>query len=101
MLSSTTKGAMHDWIHVDSFWRSSRDLAFPDKILQGVRGEKRQLKNLWIFLNKLSLDQGISLRFHRISQSKEQQLGKTISIFANNDFSILRRNIFRCRNLFI
>ena len=97
MLSSTTKGAMHDWIHVDSFC----DLAFPDKILQGVRGEKRQLKNLWIFSNKLSLDQGISLRFHRISQSKEQQLGKTISIFANNDFSILRRNIFRCRNLFI
>ena len=39
-------------VSVDSFCRGSRDLAFPDKILQEARGEKWQLKNLWIFLKQ-------------------------------------------------
>ena len=49
-----------EYIYVQNFYRSSRDLAFPDKILRGVRGVKWQLKNLGIFLGKLSLDLGIS-----------------------------------------
>ena len=49
-----------EYIYVHNFYRSSRDLAFPDKILRGVRGVKWQLKNLGIFLGKLSLDLGIS-----------------------------------------
>ena len=34
-----------------SFCRSSRDL-FPDKILEGVREEKLQHNDLWIFLKQ-------------------------------------------------
>ena len=49
-----------EYIYGHNFYRSSRDLAFPDKILRGVRGVKWQLKNLGIFLGKLSLDLGIS-----------------------------------------
>ena len=47
------QGAMHKWIYVHTFCRGSCDLAFPDKILQGVWGEC-QPRNLWIFLKQTS-----------------------------------------------
>ena len=49
---SVPLGVMHNRWYVHSFCRSSRDLAFLDKILQGVREEKLQLKDLWIFLKQ-------------------------------------------------
>lgn len=56
-------GGIHNWFFVLSFCRSTCDFAFPDKILQGVRGEKLQLKTFVFFPNKLSFDQEISLCF--------------------------------------
>ena len=50
---SVPLGVMHNRWYVYSFCRSSRDLAFLDKILQGVREEKLQLKDLWIFLKQI------------------------------------------------
>ena len=66
------------------------------KILPEVRGGNWRLKNLWIFL------QGFPFVFHRLFHPfKEQKLIKTISIYADDDFSPLRRYIFRYRNMFI
>ena len=56
-----------EYIYVHNFYRSSRDLTFPDKILRGVRGVKWQLKNLGIFLGKLSLDLGFHFVVYRFS----------------------------------
>ena len=95
---------MHNWWYVHSFCRSSRDLAFPDKILQEVREEKLQLKDLWIFLKQTITWTGDFLMFfffHRLfNPFSEYQLGKIISISADNDFSPLRKYICK-RNLFI
>ena len=79
---------MHTWIYVHSFCQSSRNLAFADKILQRVRGEKLQLKNPWIFLKK------------KTQKKKTLDLGISswLSISAGNDFSSLRRYIFGRRN---
>ena len=79
----------------------SHFLPFLDKILQRVRGEKRQLKSLWIFLDKLSLDRGISFFIAYFILPKGNSSVKIIFISADDDVSPLRRHIFRHRNLFI
>ena len=90
-----------DYLYVHIFYRSSRDLPFHDKILQRVRGEKRQLKSLWIFLDKLSLDRWISFFIAYFILPKGNSSVKIIFISADDDVSPLRRHIFRHRNLFI
>ena len=90
-----------DYLYVHIFYRSSRDLPFLDKILQRVRGEKRQLKSLWIFLDKLSLDRWISFFIAYFILPKGNSSVKIIFISADDDVSPLRRHIFRHRNLFI
>ena len=56
-------------IYVHSFCRSSREITFPDKILQEVCGGKCQLKTFKFFSNKLSLDLEISTYFSSLSTS--------------------------------
>ena len=83
---------------------SSRDLAFPDKIVQGGRGEKWLLKNLWIILKtNYFLTWEFPHVFNRSHFVLPKSSGsvKTISITAVNDFSPLKRYILKCRNLFI
>ena len=80
---------MHNWWYVQSFCRSSRDLSFPDKILQGVREEKLQLKDLRIFF----------IAYFILSVSISSV--KIVSISADSDFPPLRNYIFKRRNLFI
>ena len=65
---------MRNWIYV----QSSRDLAFPDKIVQGGRGEKWLLKNFWIILKtNYHLTWEFPHVFNRsFRPSEEQRLGK-------------------------
>lgn len=72
------QGAMHN---VHSFYRSSRDLAFLNKILQGkFEWKSSTSKTFRFFSNKVSLDLGISSSFHRLYHlSKGQKLGKNNS----------------------
>ena len=88
-----------DYVYVHIFCRSSRDLAFPDKVLQGVRGGKKQLKYPRIFLDKL-WRKFLLFFIAYFSLPKSESSVKTISISADDDFSPLRC-IFRHRNMFI
>ena len=94
---------MHNWWCVHCFCQSFRDLAFPDKILQGVQEEKLQLKDLWIFLKQtITWPRDILMfliAYFILSESNSSV--KIISISADNDFSPLRRYIFYRRNLLI
>ena len=83
---------------IHSFCRSSRDLAFPDKILQGVREEKLQLKDLWIFHKQTITWARDFLMFFFSSLILSFHI---IPISADNEFSPLRNYIFKRRNLFI
>ena len=68
---------MNNWLHVHSFCRGSRDLAFPGKILQEVREEKLQLKDLDFSQIKYHLTKGFLNFFHKLFHPfREQQLGK-------------------------
>ena len=62
---------------------------FPDKMFQGVRGEKLQLEDLSIFFQTNNhLDEGFPYVFHRLFRPfREQQPGKYNSISVDNDFS--------------
>ena len=94
---------MHNWWYLHICGRSSRDLAFPDRILQGVREEKLQLKDLWIFLKQTITWTGDFLMFFFIAYfilSVSISLVKIVSISADNDFPPLRKYIFK-RNLSI
>ena len=90
-----------DHLYVHIFCRSSRDLPFLNKILQRVRGEKWHLKSLWVFLNQLSLDLGISFFIAYFILTMSNSSVKTFFISADDDFSPLRRHIFRHHNLCI
>ena len=89
-----------DHLYVHIYCRSSRDLPFLDKIIQRVRGEKWQLKSLWVFLDKLSLDLGTFFIVYFILPKSNSSV-KIIFISADDDFSPLERHIFKHRNLFI
>ena len=67
---------MHNRIYVHIFCRSSRDLAFPDKTLQGVRGKSGRWKTFGFFSTNFHLR--FPFVFHRLFHlSKEQKLGKS------------------------
>ena len=94
-------GEMRYWQYVQ-FLPELRDLTVPDKILQGVPGEEWQFKYHSIFLKQTITLPRTSSRSHCLFYfSEEQQLGKKKSISADNDFSPLRRYIFRRLNVFI
>ena len=95
---NSLENGFFDHLYVHIFCRSSRDLPFLDKILQRVRGEKWQLKSLWVFLDKLSLDRGISFFIAYFILTKGKSSVKIIFISADYDFSPWRRHIFRRRN---
>ena len=84
-----SKEAMHNRWYIHSFCRSSRDIAFPDKILQGVREEKLQLKYLWIFLKQTITWTRDFLVFFvaYFILSERNSAVKIISISVDNDFS--------------
>ena len=93
---------MNNWLHVHSFCRGSRDLAFPGKILQEVREEKLQLKDLDFSQTKYHLTKGFPHFFiSYFILSENNNSVKTISISADNDLSPLGRCIFKRRNLSI
>ena len=95
---------MHNWWYVQNFCRSSRDLSFPDKILQGVREEKSQLKDLWIFSQtNYHLNWGFPHAFFiaYFILSVSISSVKIVSISADSDFPPLRNYIFKRRNLLI
>ena len=82
-------GVMHNRWYVHNFCQNSRDLAFPDKILQGVREEKLQLRDLRIFLKQTITWTGDFLMFFitYFILSESNSLVKIISISMDNDFS--------------
>ena len=92
---SVSLEVMHNRWYVHSFCRSSRDLAFLDKILQGVREEKLQLKDLWIFLKQTITWARDFLMFFiaYFILSESNSSAKIFSIFVETT-SLLNRGIF-------
>ena len=76
---------------------------FPDKILQGVREEKLQLKDFRVFFTQtIAWPRDVLIFFIAyFILSKRNSSIKIISISADDDFSPLRSYIFKRRNLFI